>query len=142
VLHLEEQEAVSVPLDGVARRQLDDTELVREAPNHDAERPEQGSRTARAVDDDRQIAAAQREGLQHPREAEDVIRVEVGQQDVLEIDEPRLRAQQLTLRSLTAVDEQAIAATPDERRRRASRRCRRGAGRAEKEQVEIHGRRS
>ena len=71
-----------------------------------------------------------------------MIRVEVRQQDVLEIDEPCRRAQQLPLRPLAAVDEQTIAAAPDERRRGAPRRRRRGAGRAEEEQVEVHARRS
>ena len=142
MLDREGNEPVAVPLDRIARRQLHDTELVREAPDHHAERLEQGLGPARAVDDDWQSAAAQRKRLQHSGEAEDVIRVEVGQQDVLEIDEPGLRAEQLPLCPLAAVHEQTIAAAPHEGRRGAPRRRRRGAGRAEEEQVEVHARRS
>ena len=71
-----------------------------------------------------------------------MVRVEVRQEDVLEIDEPGRRAEQLPLRPLATVDEEAIAAAPHEGRRCAPRGCRRGARRAEKEEVEVHGRRS
>ena len=64
------------------------------------------------------------------------------QEDVLEVDEPDVGAEQLPLCPLAAVDEQAIPAAPDERRRRPARRGRRGRGRSEEDEVEIHGGRS
>jgi hypothetical protein len=71
-----------------------------------------------------------------------VIRVEMRQEDVLEIDEPCVRPEQLPLRSLAAVDEQAIAAATDQRGRGSAGRRRRGARRPQEDEVEIHGRRS
>ena len=97
---------------------------------------------ARPVHRDRHLATAQRECLQHPRQAEHVVRVEMRQEDLLEIDEPGVRAQELALRPLAAVDEQPIAAATDQRGRGAARRRRRGARRPEEDEVEIHGRRS
>ena len=67
------------------------------------------------------LAAAEREGLQHPRQAEDVIGVQVREEDVLEVDEPGVRAEQLALRPLAAVDEQPVAAAAEERRGGAAR---------------------
>lgn len=71
-----------------------------------------------------------------------MISVEMGQKDVLEVDEPDVGAEKLTLRPLPAVDEQAIATAPDERRGRPARRGRRRGGRSEEDEVEIHGGRS
>ena len=104
--------------------------------------PQQRARPARPVDGDRDLAAAEGERLQHPRQAEDVVGVQVREEDVLEIDEPGIGAKQLPLRPLAAVDEQAIAAAPEERRRGSAGRRRRGAGRPEEDEIEVHGRRS
>ena len=66
--------------------------------------------------------------------------MEVRQEDVLEVDEPDVGAEELALRALAAVDEQPVAAAPDER-------CRRGplgggsrARRPEEHDVEVHER--
>ena len=142
MLHRERDKPVSVSLDGLAWPELHDPELVRQPSDHHAERLEQGSRPARAIDDDGQLATAQRECLEHSRQAQDVICVEVRQQDVLEIDETRVGSEQLTLRPFATVHKQAVASAPHESRRGAPRCRRRRAGRAEEEQVEIHGRRS
>ena len=95
---------------------------------------------SRAVQGQRQLAPAQRERLQHPREPEKVIGVEVGQEDLVQVDEPDVGAQQLALRPLAAVEQQAVAAAPHERRRGRAARRRHRAGRAEKDDVEVHAR--
>ena len=51
------------------------------------------------------------------------------------------RAQQLALRPLGAVDEQPVAAAADQGRRGGALGGRRGAGRPEEDDVEVHGRR-
>ena len=71
-----------------------------------------------------------------------MIGVEMGQEDVLEVDEPDVGSEELPLCSFAAVDEKAIPAAPDERRRSPTRRSRRGGGRSEEDEVEIHWGRS
>ena len=76
------------------------------------------------------VDQAQAEGLEHPRQAEHVVAVEVGDEELLELDESD-GAHELTLGPLATVDEQAIPAAPNERggqaavgaRRRARRRA-------------------
>ena len=71
-----------------------------------------------------------------------MIGVEMRQEDVLEVDEPDVGAEELPLGSLAAVDEKAVAAAPNERRRGPARGGRRGGGRPEEDEVEVHGGRS
>ena len=86
----------------------------------------------------RLVPAAQRERLQHPRQAEEVVGVEVGQEDVLEVGQADDRALELPLRALGAVEEELLAAAPHEERRRSAL-CGRHRGRgAEEEKVEVH----
>jgi len=54
-----------------------------------------------------------------------VIGVEMRQEDVLEVDEADIRAEELPLCAFATIDEQAISAAPDERRRRPTRSRRR-----------------
>ena len=68
-----------------------------------------------------------------------MVRVEVGEEHLLEVDEPHVGAQELPLRALGAVDEQPLASTPDQRRGRCALCRRRGPGRPEEHDVEIHG---
>ena len=68
-----------------------------------------------AVQGQRQLAAAERERLQHPGQAEEVVGVEVRQEHLVELDQADVRAQELPLRALAAVEEQLLAAAPDER---------------------------
>ena len=136
----ERLDAVPVPLDRVPRGELLHRERIREPPDDDAQRLEERARPARAVDGDAGLAAAEREGLEHPRQAEDVVGVQVGEEDVLEVAEPGVGAQQLSLRPLAAVDEEPVAAAADQRRGRAARGRRRRARGAQEDEVEVHGR--
>ena len=101
--------------------------------------PSQLTQTRRAVYRQRCLAAAQRERLQHPRQPEDVVGVEVREEDRVELGQPDLGAQQLALRSFGAVEQQALAAATDEQRSGSTlRRGQRGRG-AEQDEIEIHG---
>ena len=99
---------------------------------------EEVAEAGRPVDRERHVAVAERERLQHPRQAEVVVAVEVREEDLAQVDEADVRAQQLSLRPLAAVEEQPVAAAADEQRRRRAARGRRAARRAEEDEVEIH----
>ena len=73
-------------------------------------------------------------------------RPEVGRaaaEETLEqIDQPGVRAKELTLRSLAAVDEDAISTAPEERGRGSTGRRGRRCGGTEEDEIQVHGRRS
>ena len=77
---------------------------------------EEVAQPGRPVDRERHVAVAERERLQHPRQAEVVVAVEVREEDLAQVDEADRRAQQLALRPLAAVEEQPVAAAADEQR--------------------------
>ena len=87
----------------------------------------------------RDLATAERERLEHPRQAEVVVGVVVRQEDLLEVDEPHVAAQELALRPLGTVDEEPLAAAPDERRGQRTTGRRHRARRPEEDDVELHG---
>ena len=68
-----------------------------------------------------------------------MIGVVVGEEDLLEIDEADVAAQQLPLRPLGAVEEEPVAAAPHERRAERALRRRHGARRPEEDDVQLHG---
>src|SRR3990172_4830618 len=86
------------------------------------------------------VSPAQRIRLQHPGQPEIVIRVEVREVDLLELHEPDIRAQELALRSLCAVEQKPVTTTSHERRRQGALGRGHGAGRPEENDVEVHGR--
>ena len=63
----------------------------------------------------------------------------VREEDLLELDEPDVAAQELSLRPLGAVEEKPIAAPPDERRAERALRGRHRARRPEENDVQLHG---
>ena len=71
-----------------------------------------------------------------------MIGVQVREEHVLEIDEPGVRAKELPLCSLAAVDEDAISTSPEKGGRGAAGRRGRRCGGTEEDEVEVHGRRS
>ena len=62
----------------------------------------------------------------------------VREKDLAQVDQPDARAQQLPLRSLAAVEEQALAPAAQENRRRSALSRRHGAGGAEEDEIEVH----
>ena len=81
-----------------------------------------------------------REGLQHSRQTEHMVGMEVREEHLFQVDQTRVGAEQLALRALAAIDEQPIATAPHEGGGGAPRRCGRRARRPEEHEVEIHGR--
>src|SRR5690348_2055661 len=121
-------------------RQLDELETVRQAPEDPPQRREEILQAARPVDRQRQLASPQREGLQHPGQAEVVVRVEVRDEHLGQLRKPDRRAQQLALGALAAVEEHPLAAAADQQRGRRTLRGRHRARGSEKDQIEIHAR--
>ncbi len=72
------------------------------------------------MDDQRHLAPAQGERLEHPGQPEVVIGVVVREEHLGQLDEPDGGAEQLALGALSAVEEQALAAPPQEGSRKAS----------------------
>ena len=134
----ERADLVVAAVERVARRELDRLDRIGEVPEDTPQAREQVAQAGRAVDRQRHLAPAQREGLQHPRQAEVVVGVEVRQEDVLEVDEADVGAQELALRPLAAVDEQPVAAAADERRRGRPLGGGSRARRPEEHDVEVH----
>ena len=138
VIRSEGLDPVLVAREHVARPERDELVGIGEPPEHAPQVAEQVGEAGRAVDRDRQLPPAKREGLQHPGEAQEVVGVEVREEDLAELDEPDRRAEHLPLRPLRAVEEQALAPTAHEQRARRAVGRRHRAGRAEKDDVEIH----
>ena len=137
VVGLEGRDSEPVAPELLVGLELHEPEVERDPPDERAQRLEERLQARRAVHGERALAAAERECLQHSREAQEVVRVEVGDVDLLEIDQPD-RAQELSLRALAAVEEEPIAAAAHEQRGQAPRRRGRGSGCADEEDVEIH----
>ena len=132
------EQPVVVALEHVARRELDELVRIRESAEDPSERAHQLAEAARAVDRQRQLATAQGEGLQHSREAEEMVGVEVGQEDLAQLDEADVGAQELPLRALGAVEQEPLAAAPDERRGGRAPGGGHRAGRPDEDDVEVH----
>ena len=106
----ERVQSVLATLEDVAGLELDDGERIRQPPEERLEVPEEVTRALRSVH--RQpdlVPTTQRKCLQHPRQAEDVVAVEMRQVDLLDLGQPHRRALQLALRSLRAIEQQALA---------------------------------
>ena len=112
VLHTDRLERVAVALETRPRVELDVRDGIGEPSEDPPERPEKLAETTRPVDRERDLAPAQRKRLEHSRKAEVVVGVIVGQEDLLELQETDVAAQELPLRALPAVEEQPLAAAP------------------------------
>ncbi len=119
--------------------ELDGLDRVRQPAEDPSERREQLAETSGAVQRQGHLAPAQRERLQHPRQAEVVVRVKVREEDLLEIDEPHVAAQELALRALRAVEQEPLPSPAHERGAQGALGGRHGAGRPEEDDVEVHG---
>jgi putative nucleotidyltransferase with HDIG domain len=138
VLHRKRLQSVPVPLEDGPRLELDGLQRVREPPEDAAKGGQELAQSSRAVDRERELPASEGERLEHARQPEIVIRVVVSDEDLLELDQADVAPQKLALSALGAVEQQAIAATPDEGRGEGASGSRCGSGRPEKDHVEIH----
>ncbi len=140
VLDRERLDPVVLPRDAVARPKLDEGQLVAQPPEHAPQDPEEIGEPGRAVDGQRHLAAPEREGLQHPRQAEVVIGVVVRQEDLGKLDEAHGGAQQLALRPLATVDEDPLPAAAEQRAGEPALGGGHGARGSEEDEVEVHSR--
>ena len=138
VVHVEDHQQVLAPVEGVPGPHLDEIELVSELAEDALESAEEVEETGWAVDGEGQLPTSQREGLQHARKAQIVVRVVVGQKDFRELHEPDPRAQKLSLRPFAAIDQNAFPGASDQRCRGRAACRRHRAGRPEEDEVEIH----
>jgi len=99
------------------RAQLAQIDLVRQLSEDPPQDREEVDESGRPVDGEGHLAPAEREGLQHPRQAEIVVGVVVRQEDVGKLDQAHRRPEELALRALAAVEEDPVAAPADERAR-------------------------
>ncbi len=97
----------------------------------------QGKRPAVDVQFLQRLPAPQRAG--QPAQAQDVVEVTVGEQNLVEPAETQARAQQLALRAFAAVDHEAVLVGQHERRRKPALHRRGGGGCAEKDEFEHDG---
>ncbi len=138
--HGERDEVVVAALEPhVAGLQLDELERVGQLAEDPPQRAEELLQAGRAIDRQRQLAPPQGEGLQHPRQAEVVVGVVVRDEHFAQLDQADGRAQQLPLRALAAVEQQALAAAPEQQRGRRPLGRRHRARGAEEDEVQIHG---
>ena len=86
----------------------------------------------------RRFPPAQRECLQHSRQPEHVVGVEVREQDQVDVGQAEPRPQQLPLGALPAVDQDPLAAVTDQRGGRRPVRCRHCTRGAKEDDVQIH----
>ena len=121
----------------VAGLEFDQVETEADPPDQLAERLEQVLEAARAVDRERRLAVGEVVRFQHPRQAEEVIGVEVGQVDLIDLDQPQ-RLLKLALGPLAAIEHQPFAAPRDEQAGGRAPRRGHGAARAEEGHREVH----
>ena len=99
---------VAVALHRLALVELGDRQLEGQTTIDDAHHAHQLPQAARPVHGQRRAALAQRERLEHPRQPQPVVSVEMRDEHAVYLDESD-RAQQLALRAFAAVEQQAIA---------------------------------
>ena len=68
-----------------------------------------------------------------------MVGVVVREEDLAQLQESHVATEQLALGALRAVEEQAVAATTNKCRGRGTLGRRRGTGRPEEDDVEVHG---
>jgi hypothetical protein len=115
VFDLERCDTVIPAVDRVAGSKFDELELVRELSEHATKDREEVHEPGRAVHRKRRLPTPQRKRLQHPGQAEVVVRVVMGEEDLRQLDQADRRPQELALRPFAAVEQDAVAAAADQR---------------------------
>ena len=140
VVHREDEDAIAVALERLARPHLDRLERIGDLAEHPAKVVEELAQPRRARTPSSGTSRPRSANVfRSPGQAERVVGVVVREEDLFEVGQPERRAHQLPLGALGAVEEQPVAAAPDEQRRRSTARGRRAGGRAEEDDVEVHG---
>ena len=124
---------VSVVLHRLGGRKLDHAQLIRKPPIDEARIVHQAHQPWRPIDRQRLLAFAQPKGLQHPRQPQPVIGMEVREKDAIQIRQPN-RAHQLALRPLATVEQQTLGAAAHQDRGQPAARAGHGAAGAGEEE--------
>ena len=138
VLDAEGPHLEAVVLDRLPRLELDQLDLVAEPAEDPPQRLEQPDQPGRPDDAQRPLPLQQVIGLEQPGEPEVVVGVEMGDVDVVDLDEPG-RVDHLPLGPLPRVDQDPAAARADQHAGGRPPRGGHGAAGAEKDDREIHG---
>jgi hypothetical protein len=125
-------------LHGLPGRERPHLDLVREPADHRLQDGHEIRKSCGPVEPQRRLTRPQRERLQHAGQAEDVVGMAVGDQDVVDVDQSDSRAQELALRPLAAVHQDAVAASPHEVAGGAAMGARRRTGGAQEEDAHVH----
>ena len=134
----ERLDVVVVPLDHRTRLELGDRERKGELLDTEPFRaPEERRCTARPPEPHRLHARLQREGLEEPEYAEEVIGMEVREEDVLE-REPDPPPHHLPLRPLSAIEQHRLALARERKRRNPAFHGGTRGGRSEEADAEGH----
>jgi hypothetical protein len=107
---------------GLRRLELDEVQRIGKAAVDDSHHAHELAQAAWPVDGERLLAFSQGEGLEHSRQPQPVVGVEVGDEHALHVDQAD-RAQQLALRPFAAVEQQAIASAAYQQGGQASPRA-------------------
>ncbi len=131
------RDLVTVAIEHVARRELDQVELEPDPPGDPHGQRDQLAHAGRSVDGQRALPRAQVERLEQAGEAEPVVGVEVGQEHLGQLGQPH-RRHELALGPLAAVEQDAVAAPADEHRRQPAPGGRDRSAGAGEENREVH----
>jgi hypothetical protein len=129
----------AVMLDRLPRPELDKLDLVAKPAEDPAQRLEQLMQPGRADDPQRRLTLHQVIGLEQAGKPEVMIGVEMGDVDVVDLDEPG-GVDHLPLGALPRVDQDPAAAGADQHAGGGPPRRGHGATGAEKDDREVHGR--
>ena len=99
---------VAVARNALGGLELGDGELIRQAAIDEAHRRHELVEAGWAVEGERTLAIAQREGLEHAGEPEPVVGVEVREEDRVDVEQPD-GAHKLALGALPAVEEDLLS---------------------------------
>ena len=109
-------------LDGIVFPQFDGVDLKPGPPHRSFNQVENPLNSPRSVDLERRRTLTQVERLQDSREPQPVIGMKVRNEDRVKVNKP-FGPRKLTLGSLTAVEEDAVAAMPEQQRRKTASGC-------------------
>ena len=127
-----------LPDDG-ARQRLHHVEAEGQSADHRMQRVEQGLKARRAYEKQFALTPAQPVGLEHSREPEEVVPMQVGKKDCVDVGEPEPGTQQLALGALAAVDQPARTTARHQCGGRPPRGARHRRGRTDECDLKIHG---
>ena len=139
VLDRESEDPVVAPVDSLARTKLAEVDVVGQLPEDPLQHREEVDDPRWPVNRERQLPPAQRERLQHPGQSEVVVGVVMREEDVGKLDEADRRAQELTLRSLAAIEQDPVSAAADQCAREPTPSRGHRARGSEEDDVEVHG---